>query len=65
MNILGLMAIPPKDDNTNKYFKSLSEQNLALGLKELSMGMSADYMEALNYKATFLRIGSLIFGERS
>ena len=65
MNILGLMAIPPKDDNTNKYFKSLSEQNLALGLKELSMGMSSDYMEALNYKATFLRIGSLIFGERS
>ena len=65
MNILGLMAIPPKDANTNKYFKSLSDHNFALGLKELSMGMSSDYMEALNYKATFLRIGSLIFGERS
>ena len=65
MNILGLMAIPPNDDNTEKYFKSLSELNSSLGLKELSMGMSSDYMKAINYKATYLRIGSAIFGERS
>ena len=65
MNILGLMAIPPNDDNTEKYFKSLSELNYSLGLKELSMGMSSDYKLALNYKATYLRIGSSIFGNRN
>ena len=64
MNILGLMAIPPNDNNIEKYFKSLSELNASLGLKELSMGMSSDYMSAINYKATYLRIGSSIFGER-
>ncbi len=64
MNILGLMAIPPNDENTDKYFKSISELNTSLGLKELSLGMSADYLSALNYKSTFLRIGSLIFGSR-
>ena len=65
MNIIGLMAIPPNDDNAEKYFKSLSELNSSLGLKELSMGMSSDYMKAINYKATYLRIGSSIFGDRS
>ena len=65
MNVLGLMAIPPNDENTDKYFKSLSELNQSLGLKELSLGMSSDYMTALKYKATYLRIGSSIFGERS
>ena len=65
MNILGLMAIPPNDDKTENYFKSLSELNSSLGLKELSMGMSSDYLKAINYKATYLRIGSSIFGERS
>ena len=65
LNVLGLMAIPPNDDNTDKYFKRLSELNASLGLKELSIGMSSDYMKAINYKATYLRIGSSIFGERS
>ena len=65
MNVLGLMAIPPNDNKTEKYFKSLSELNSSLGLKELSMGMSSDYMQAINYKATYLRIGSAIFGARS
>ena len=64
MNVLGLMAIPPNDNNADKYFKSLSELNTSLGLKELSIGMSADYMKAINYKATYLRIGSSIFGSR-
>ena len=65
MNILGLMIIPPNDDKTKAYFQSISELNLSLGLKELSMGMSADYMDAINFRATYLRIGSLIFGERT
>ena len=65
MNILGLMAIPPNDDKTDKYFRNLSELNSSLGLKELSIGMSSDYMSAINYKATYLRIGSGIFGERT
>jgi len=65
MSILGLMIIPPNDNNTDKYFKSISELNASLALKELSMGMSSDYMNAIKYKATFIRIGSLIFGERN
>ena len=65
MNVLGLMAIPPNDKNKDKYFKSLSELNSSLALKELRMGMSSDYMNALEHKATFLRIGSLIFGDRN
>ena len=65
LNILGLMAIPPNDNHTEKYFKSMYELNSSLGLKELSMGMSADYMLAAKYKASFLRIGSEIFGKRN
>ena len=65
MNVLGLMAIPPNDNNAEKYFKSLSELNASLALKELSMGMSSDYKDAIKHKATYLRIGSLIFGERA
>ncbi len=65
MNVIGLMIIPPNDNNTEKYFKSVSELNMSLGLKDLSMGMSADYVEAIKYKATYLRIGSSIFGQRT
>ena len=60
MNVLGLMAIPPNDGNTKKYFQSLSELNSSLGLKELSMGMSADYVDAINYKATFINCINVI-----
>lgn len=65
LNVLGLMAIPPNDNKSEEYFKSISELNASLGLKELSIGMSSDYMEAIKYKSTHLRIGSSIFGERS
>ena len=65
LNILGLMIIPPNDNKTREYFQSTSELNSSLGLKELSMGMSSDYMDAINFKATYLRIGSSIFGERN
>ena len=65
LRVIGLMAIPPNDGNEEIHFKYLSETNSLLGLKELSMGMSSDYKKALKYKASFLRIGSAIFGERS
>ena len=64
LNIIGLMAIPPNDGKENIYFKNLMELNKLIGLKELSMGMSGDYQEALKYESTFVRIGSSIFGSR-
>ena len=65
LNVIGLMIIPPNDEQTTKYFKSIEEINNSLALNELSMGMSADYLEAIKYSATFVRIGSSIFGSRS
>tara|TARA_B100000575_G_scaffold289595_1_gene291657 strand:- start:1203 stop:1853 length:651 start_codon:yes stop_codon:yes gene_type:complete len=65
LNVIGLMIIPPNDDNHKQYFKSVSELNNSLALKEISMGMSADYIDAITYGATFVRIGSSIFGSRS
>ena len=65
LNIVGLMVIPPNDSNTKKYFKSLNELGTSLALKDLSMGMSADYLDAISFGATFVRIGSLIFGKRN
>ena len=65
LNVIGLMIIPPNDEQTTKYFKSIEEINNSLALNELSMGMSADYLEAIKYSATFVRIGSAIFGSRS
>ena len=65
LKVVGLMIIPPNDRQTTKYFKSTEEINNSLALNELSMGMSADYLEAIKYGATFVRIGSSIFGSRS
>ena len=65
LNIIGLMVIPPINQSTEKYFKSLCELNKSLALKEMSMGMSADYVEAIKHGSTFIRIGSSIFGSRS
>ena len=65
LNIQGLMVIPPNDNKPEKYFKSLNELNRSLALQDLSMGMSADYIEAIKHGATFIRVGSSIFGERS
>ena len=64
INVIGLMALPPNDGNESIHFKNLMELNKSLGLKELSMGMSGDFQEALKYNATFVRIGSSIFGSR-
>ena len=65
LNIIGLMIIPPNDNKTKKYFKTIDELNSSLGLQEISMGMSSDYLDAINYNATYVRIGSSIFGSRS
>ena len=65
LSILGLMVIPPNDNNTDRYFKTINELNKSLALKELSMGMSNDYEVAINHGASFVRIGSSIFGSRS
>ena len=65
LKIIGLMVIPPNDNNSEKYFKSLNELNKSLALKNLSMGMSADYIDSIRNGATFVRIGSSIFGARS
>ena len=65
LEILGLMVLPPNDNNTKKYFKILSNLNKSLGLKDLSMGMSSDYSDAINFDSTYVRIGSSIFGSRS
>ena len=65
LNVIGLMVIPPNDKNPKKYFETLVKLNKSLALKELSMGMSSDYIEAVNNGSTFVRVGSSIFGERS
>ena len=65
LNVIGLMIIPPNDQQIKIYFKSINELNKSLGLKELSMGMSADYSDAIINGSTFVRIGSSIFGLRS
>ena len=64
LNIIGLMCIPPMGMNINKYFNSMKNLNNSLGLKELSMGMSSDYIDAIDHGSTYVRIGSKIFGNR-
>ena len=65
LNVIGLMVLPPNEKNAKKYFEELYNLNNSLALSELSMGMSSDYLDAINHKSTFVRIGSLIFGARS
>ena len=64
LKIIGLMTIPPNDNNSEKYFKSLNQLNKSLALNDLSMGMSSDYLDAIKHEATFVRVGSSIFGAR-
>ena len=64
LDIVGLMCIPPNISETKLYFQELAELNYSLKLQDLSMGMSSDYMDAIECGATFLRIGSNIFGNR-
>ena len=65
LNVVGLMCIPPFDQDSKKYFEEMSVLNKKLNLNDLSMGMSSDYLEAINHSATYLRIGSSIFGNRN
>ena len=65
LNIIGLMCIPPNDDMTVSYFKKLKDLNDKYKLKQLSMGMSADYLDAVKLGSTYVRIGTGIFGQRS
>ena len=64
LNIVGTMCIPPEGKNPKPYFNKILELNKTIGLNEMSMGMTNDYLEALEYKSSFLRIGSGIFGKR-
>ena len=64
LDIIGTMCIPPNDKNTEIYFSEMNKINQKLNFKELSMGMSSDYLEAINNNATYIRVGSSIFGSR-
>ena len=65
LNIIGLMCLPPVNMEARPFFKKMKELNQSLGLKELSMGMSSDYLEAIELGSSFVRIGSKIFGNRN
>jgi len=65
LNIVGLMCIPPNVSNTRPFFKKMKQISEKINLSELSMGMSDDYLDAAKYSATFVRIGSKIFGARN
>ena len=64
LNVIGLMCLPPNDENTKMYFSEMQKLTKEFNLKELSLGMSNDYLEAVEYGSTFLRVGSKIFGQR-
>jgi len=65
LEIIGTMCIPPISNEPEKYFSRMNYLNKKLNFKESSMGMSSDYLEAIQYNATYLRIGTSIFGERT
>ena len=65
LEVMGLMCIPPLEKDANLYFKEMKTMNDELKLKDLSMGMTSDYIDAAKNSATYLRIGSKIFGSRN
>ena len=65
LDIIGMMCLPPFNEEPEKYFAEMKTLNENLKLKELSMGMSADYFNAIEYNSSYLRIGSNIFGQRT
>jgi pyridoxal phosphate enzyme (YggS family) len=65
LDVIGTMCIPPNDSNTEEYFSEMKDINQELNFKDLSMGMSGDYMDAVKNSATFVRVGSKIFGSRN
>ena len=64
LDIIGTMCIPPNNENTENYFLEMNRINAELNFKDLSMGMSGDYLEAVKNNATYVRVGSKIFGSR-
>ena len=65
LNVIGLMCIPPVNIDPEVYFNEMNKLNKDLGLAELSMGMSSDYLIAAKNFSTYVRVGSSIFGQRS
>ena len=64
LDLIGLMCIPPANINPEIYFDEMKNLNKSLGFKELSMGMSSDFLLAAKNESTFIRVGSSIFGQR-
>ena len=65
LDVIGLMCLPPENKDPKEYFSKTKQLNDELKLGQLSMGMSSDYLKAIEFKSTYLRIGSKIFGERN
>ena len=65
LEVIGTMCVPPNDSNTEKYFYEMKNINQELNFKDLSMGMSGDYLDAIKNSATYVRVGSKIFGSRA
>jgi len=65
LEIIGLMCLPPYNEDSSKYFKEMKKLISNTQLGQLSMGMSNDYLEAIDYNSSFVRIGTKIFGERN
>ena len=65
LDLMGLMCIPPVNIDPEGYFEEMNKLNKDLGFVELSMGMSSDYLTAIKYLSTYIRVGSSIFGQRS
>ena len=65
LDVIGLMCLPPENKDPKEYFSKTKQLNDELKLDQLSMGMSSDYLKAIEFKSTYLRIGSKIFGERN
>ena len=65
LNVIGLMCLPPIDSNAHEYFKILKKNAEKLNLKDLSMGMSSDFEQAISNGSTYLRLGTIILGKRS
>jgi len=64
LDVIGLMCIPPLNDDSENFFKEMNILNRTLGFSELSMGMSSDFILAAKHSSTYVRIGSSIFGQR-
>ena len=64
LNVIGLMCLPPIDSNAHEYFKILKKNAEKLNLKDLSMGMSSDFEQAISNGSTYLRLGTIILGKK-